>query len=133
VTVNPRTPNHNTPAQQVPVNELHPSPIEASSGKTTRHRLNRGGDRQANAALYRIVLVRLCYDQATRDYMARRIKEGKSKKEIIRCLKRYVAREVFAVLQQMRATDSTKATWHLYERQVSTITPSPGRRRAGAL
>jgi transposase len=61
------------------------SPIEASSGKTTRHRLNRGGDRQANAALYRIVLVRLCYDQATHDYTARRTKEGKSKKEIIRC------------------------------------------------
>jgi transposase len=85
------------------------SPIEASSGKTTRHRLNRGGDRQANAALYRIVLVRLCYDQATKDYMARRTKQGKSKKEIIRCLKRYVAREVFAVLHDMRSTDSTKA------------------------
>jgi transposase len=77
------------------------SPIQASSGKTIRHRLNRGGDRQANAALYRIVLVRLCYDPATKDYMARRTKEGKSKKEIIRCLKRYVAREVFAVLNQM--------------------------------
>ncbi|HZD73779.1 MAG TPA: IS110 family transposase [Actinomycetota bacterium] len=77
------------------------SPIEASSGKTTRHRLNRGGDRQANAALYRIVMVRLCYDPATKDYMARRLKQGKSKKEIIRCLKRYVAREVFAVLNQM--------------------------------
>jgi transposase len=76
------------------------SPIEASSGKTTRHRLNRAGDRQANAALYRIVLVRLCYDPATKDYMARRLKKGKSKKEIIRCLKRYVAREVFAVLNQ---------------------------------
>jgi transposase len=85
------------------------SPIEASSGKTTRHRLNRGGDRQANAALYRIVLVRLCYDQATQDYMARRTKEGKSKKEIIRCLKRHVAREVCAVLHDMRTTDSTKA------------------------
>jgi transposase len=85
------------------------SPIQASSGKTTRHRLNRGGDRQANAALYRIVLVRLCYDQATREYMARRTKQGKSKKEIIRCLKRYVAREVFAVLHDMRTTDSTTA------------------------
>jgi transposase len=77
------------------------SPIQASSGKTTRHRLNRGGDRQANAALYRIVLVRLCHDQQTKDYMARRLKQGKSKKEIIRCLKRYVAREVFAALNQM--------------------------------
>jgi transposase len=76
------------------------SPIPASSGKTTRHRLNRGGDRQANAALYRIVLVRLRWHQPTRDYMARRLAEGKSKKEVIRCLKRYLAREVFTVLNQ---------------------------------
>jgi transposase len=74
------------------------SPIQASSGKTRRHRLNRGGDRQANAALYRIVVARLRHDQPTKDYLARRIREGKSKKEAIRCLKRYVAREVFAVL-----------------------------------
>ena len=85
------------------------SPIEASSGKTTRHRLNRGGDRQANAALYRIVLVRLSHDQATKDYMAKRVKEGKSKKEVIRCLKRYIAREVFAVLSQMGQSDPAKA------------------------
>jgi transposase len=71
---------------------------EASSGKTRRHRLNRGGDRQANAALYRIVVARLRHDQQTKDYLARRIREGKSKKEAIRCLKVYVAREVFAVL-----------------------------------
>jgi transposase len=76
------------------------SPIPASSGKTTRHRLNRGGDRQANAALYRIVMVRLRYHQPTKDYMARRLAQGKTKKEVIRCLKRYVAREVFAVLHQ---------------------------------
>ncbi len=75
------------------------SPIQASSGKTQRHRLNRGGDRQANAALYRIVIARLRHDQQTRDYLDRRIREGKSKKEAIRCLKRYVAREVFAVLR----------------------------------
>jgi transposase len=74
------------------------SPIQASSGKTRRHRLNRGGDRQANAALYRIVVARLRHDQQTKDYLARRLREGKSKKEAIRCLKRYVAREVFAVL-----------------------------------
>lgn len=77
------------------------SPVEASSGKVVRHRLNRGGDRQANAALYRIVLVRLRYDQATKDYMQRRTAEGKSKPEIIRCLKRFVAREIYAVLCQM--------------------------------
>jgi len=86
------------------------SPIQASSGKTVRHRLNRGGNRQANAALYRVVLVRLRYHQPTKDYVARRLAEGKSKQEIIRCLKRYVAREVFAVLQEMRQTNSTNAT-----------------------
>jgi len=74
------------------------SPVEASSGKVTRHRVNRGGDRQANAALYRIVLVRLRHHEATQDYMRRRTTEGKSKPEIIRCLKRYVAREIYAVL-----------------------------------
>jgi transposase len=85
------------------------SPIEASSGKTIRHRLNRGGDRQANAALYRIVLVRLRYDPATRDYMARRLTQGKSRREVIRCLKRYVAREVFAALCQINLDKPTAA------------------------
>jgi transposase len=74
------------------------APIPASSGKTTRHRLNRGGDRQANAALYRVVLCRLRWDHRTRDYMQRRTKEGMSKKEIIRCLKRYVARELYQTI-----------------------------------
>ena len=75
------------------------APLPASSGKTTgRHRLNRGGDRQANNALWRIVMVRLAWHQPTKDYMTRRTKEGLSKKEIIRCLKRYVAREVYGVL-----------------------------------
>ena len=75
------------------------NPIPASSGKTNRHRLNRGGDRQANAALYRIVIVRLRHDRRTQEYMRRRIGEGMSKTEVIRCLKRYVAREVFAVVR----------------------------------
>jgi transposase len=74
------------------------SPIPASSGKTVRHRLNRGGNRQANTALYRIVVVRLRWHQPTRDYLVRRTKEGLSKREIIRCLKRYVAREIFAAM-----------------------------------
>jgi transposase len=74
------------------------APIPASSGKTTRHRLNRGGDRQANAALYRVVLCRLRWDPRTRDYMQRRTKEGLSKKEIIRCLKRYIARELYQLI-----------------------------------
>jgi transposase len=75
------------------------APLPASSGKTTgRHRLNRGGDRRANGALWRIVMVRLSCHQPTKDYMARRTQEGLSKREIIRCLKRYVAREVYRVL-----------------------------------
>ena len=73
-------------------------PIPASSGKTNRHRLNRGGDRQANAALHRIVVVRLRHDQRTKSYMRRRTGDGMSKIEVIRCLKRYVAREVFTAL-----------------------------------
>ena len=75
------------------------SPIPASSGKTVRHRLNRGGNRQANTALYRIVVVRLRWHQPTRASLARRTRQGLTKREIIRCLKRYVAREVFAALQ----------------------------------
>jgi transposase len=71
------------------------APIEASSGKVTRHRLNRGGDRQANAALWRIVITRMSSDPRTRTYVARRLAEGRSKGEIIRILKRYVAREVY--------------------------------------
>lgn len=74
------------------------SPVPASSGLRTRHRLNRGGDRQANCALYRIVLTRLSHHAPTKAYLARRTAEGLSKREIIRCLKRYVAREVFALL-----------------------------------
>src|SRR6266498_1899116 len=62
------------------------NPIPASSGQMTRYRLNRGGDRQANAPLHRIVLVRLRWHQPTKDYMARRLKQGKSKREVIRCL-----------------------------------------------
>lgn len=76
------------------------SPIPASSGQTHRYRLNRGGNRQANAALHRIVLVRMRYHQQTKDYVRRRTSEGKSKREIIRCLKRYVAREVYTALTQ---------------------------------
>jgi transposase len=74
------------------------SPLPASSGRTVRHRLNQGGNREANSALWRIVLVRLRSHQPTQDYMARRTAEGLSKKEIMRCLKRYVARQVFHAL-----------------------------------
>ena len=76
------------------------APIPASSGKTAgRHRLNHGGDRQANHALWRIVITRMSSHPATRAYVERRTRQGLSKKEIIRCLKRYVAREVYRHLQ----------------------------------
>jgi transposase len=74
------------------------SPLPASSGKTNRHRLNRGGNRQANATLHRIVVVRLPWHEQTEAYAARRLKEGRSKAEIMRCLKRFIAREVFHTL-----------------------------------
>jgi transposase len=78
------------------------APIPASSGKVTRWRLNRGGNRDANHALWRIVICRMSSHPATRAYVARRSKEGLSKKEIIRCLKRYVAREVYPYLRPAR-------------------------------
>ena len=71
------------------------APIPAASGKTTRHRLSRGGDRQANKAIHRVVLVRMMSDSRTKTYVARRRQEGKTTKEIMRCLKRYVAREIY--------------------------------------
>lgn len=74
------------------------APIPASSGKTHRHRLNRGGDRHANAALYRVALCRLRWNPRTRAYAERRTTEGLSKKEIIRCLKRYIARELYQII-----------------------------------
>ena len=73
-------------------------PIPASSGVTNRHRLYRGGHRHANATLYRIVIVRMRWHQATIDYVRRRTAEGLSKKDIIRCLKRFVAREIYHAL-----------------------------------
>lgn len=79
------------------------SPIEASSGKVVRHRLNRGGDRDANTALYLICVVRMRHDQRTREYVARRTAEGRSKLEIIRCLKRYIARRIYHLLAPITA------------------------------
>ncbi|MEV5505689.1 IS110 family transposase [Streptomyces orinoci] len=75
------------------------SPIEYSSGGRSSHRLNRGGDRQANAALHRIVFTRLRHDPRTQAYYERRTQEGKTRREIIRCLKRYAAREVFNLVR----------------------------------
>lgn len=80
------------------------APLPASSGKTTnRHRLNRGGDRLANGALWRIVMTRLTCHEPTQAYMARRTAEGMSKREIVRCLKRYVARDVYRCLVASRS------------------------------
>ena len=82
------------------------SPLDASSGRQQRHRLNRGGDRQANAALYIIVISRLRWEPATKNYMQRRLAEGKTRKEVIRCLKRYVARQVHrAILTDLANPD----------------------------
>ena len=74
------------------------SPVPASSGKTTRHRLNRGGDRAANSALHIIAIGRLRLDPKTQEYVARRVAQGHSKLEAIRCVKRYIAREVFNII-----------------------------------
>jgi transposase len=74
------------------------SPIEASSGKVVRHRLNRGGNRDANRTLHMSCVVRMGSDRRTKAYLVRRLAEGKSKGEIMRCLKRYIAREVYRVL-----------------------------------
>ncbi|HEU0088447.1 MAG TPA: transposase [Pseudonocardiaceae bacterium] len=73
-------------------------PIPASSGKTTRHRLNRGGHRQANAALHRILISRMRFHQPTLDYVHRRIAKGKTTREIMRCLKRLLVRDIYQIL-----------------------------------
>jgi transposase len=77
------------------------APIPASSGKSVRHRLNRHGNRDANRALYVIALCRMSREERTRTYVAKRTAEGKTKKEIIRCLKRYIAREVYRILASL--------------------------------
>lgn len=83
------------------------APLPASSGRTDRHRLNRGGDRAANNALYTVALVRMKYDPRTRAYVLRRTAEGLSKRDIMRCLKRVIAREVYRELTRPnRATNA---------------------------
>ncbi len=86
------------------------SPIEMSSGKTQRRRLNRGGDRQANSALYMIVIARLRWDLRTRAYIDRRVSEGKTRREAIRCLKRYVARELYDLIARTPQPASRTST-----------------------
>lgn len=87
------------------------SPVPASSGKVSRHRLNRGGDRAANSALHIVAIGRLRTDARTKAYVEKRLRQGHSKLEAIRCLKRYIAREVFYIIQRrQREINSTKIT-----------------------
>ena len=76
------------------------SPVPVSSGRADRHRLSRAGDRRANSALYTMAITRMAHDGRTRSYVARRMSEGKTKKDAIRCLKRYIAREAYRALAQ---------------------------------
>jgi transposase len=85
------------------------APVPASSGKTVRYRLNRGGDRQANYALYILAITRMAWDPDTRAYVARRTSEGKTKKEIIRCLKRHIARQIYKILTRPKRPTTTTA------------------------
>src|SRR5690606_21525661 len=84
------------------------SPVDASSGRQHRHRLNRGGNRDANRALWVIALVRLRSEPRTRTYVERRTSQGLSKREILRCLKRYIAREIFKILRSLNRPDDTQ-------------------------
>lgn len=77
------------------------NPIPASSGNTTRHRLNRGGDRRLNKALHYIAITRMTYDAATKAYLEKRIAEGRSRREVRRCIKRYLARHLFRTLNAL--------------------------------
>ncbi|MGX7673779.1 transposase [Plantactinospora sp. DSM 117369] len=86
------------------------SPIEMSSGKTQRRRLNRGADRQANSALYKIVIARLRWDLRTRAYIDRRLSKGKTRREAVHCLKRYVARELYELIAQTPQHTSAPST-----------------------
>ncbi len=105
----PRSESARSPLPQLFCSWSHPgrlrnelggaAPIPASSGQTIRYRLNRAGDRQLNCALHTIVLTRLKHDPATRAYAARRAAEGKTPREIKRCLKRYLARRLFRILE----------------------------------
>ena len=102
------------------------TPIEASSGRTVRHRLNRGGDRQANNALWRIAMVRLRCDERTKAYAARRTAQGKSRREILRCLKRYIAREIHQLLTDPPAVPAGAHLRQLRHAAGATIADAAG-------
>ena len=86
------------------------SPVDASSGRQHRHRLNRGGNRDANRALWVIALVRMRCEPRTRAYVERRTRQGLSKPEILRCLKRYIVREVFKILRSLSPERGTSGS-----------------------
>lgn len=83
------------------------NPIPASSGNTTRHRLNRGGDRRLNQALHMAVVNRIQYDSETRAYVTQKVAEGHSKREILRIIKRYLARRLFRMLNSLHDVPTT--------------------------
>ena len=89
---------HRLRSEAAPAHLCGVAPILAASGKTLRHRLNRGGDRQPNRALHLLAVRRIGWDPTTRAYVARRTAEGLSKPEILRCLKRYAARKFYPLL-----------------------------------
>lgn len=84
------------------------SPVDASSGRHIRHRLNRGGNRDLNNALWQIIIVRLRYHEPTRTYMARKLAQGKTKKEVIRCLKRHLARHIWRTITAEQRSQATQ-------------------------
>ena len=98
------------------------SPVQASSGQTMRHRLNRGGDRQANCALWRIATTRIRHDARTKDYVTRRQTEGKNRKEIIRCLKRHITREIYRLITNPPPTPNCAKLRTLRQQGGITIT-----------
>ena len=95
------------------------APVPASSGQTQRHRLSRGGDRQLNRALHTVVLHRRQHDPATRDYIERRVAEGKTRRDATRLLKRYLARHLYRLLEQTAADDLTSHRSIIPERSLS--------------
>ena len=101
-------------------------PVPASSRKTSRYRLNRGGHRQANAALHRVVVVCMRTHQPTLDYIRRRTAVGKSKREIIRCLKRFAAREIFGYLCSVPSLPTKSNSPVEHYKSISAIGGSSG-------
>ena len=98
------------------------SPVQASSGRTIRHRLNRGGNRQANNALWRIAITRMRYDQTTIAYTQKRQTEGKNRREIIRCLKRHIARQIYHLLTNPPETPNGAHLRCLRKNALTTLT-----------